>query len=171
MSLCGDGLIQQGSVCLASGDVPDAGDAAGDPSLEVLRYNEGYLTRGGKEIGSDTGFCDEVLRWKEGGCSHQNADAENASAQQAEARAGEAIENRTRFTKSLQSLGYSPTPSSANFVLVPVSDCAEAAGRLRTQGVAVRAFAALTGIGDALRISIGPWEMMQRCLDALAVRE
>ena len=87
------------------------------------------------------------------------------------ARVTEVKSNRERFSQSLTSLGYSPIPSSANFILIPVPNCADAAGRLRRQGVAVRAFAGLTGIGDALRITIGPWEMMERCLDALAVRE
>jgi histidinol-phosphate aminotransferase len=34
-------------------------------------------------------------------------------------------------------------------------------------GVAVRQLENLTGIGDALRISIGPWPMMEECLAAL----
>jgi histidinol-phosphate/aromatic aminotransferase/cobyric acid decarboxylase-like protein len=42
---------------------------------------------------------------------------------------------------------------------------------MRQRGVAVRPFAALPNIGDALRISMGPWPMLQACLDALdAVR-
>jgi histidinol-phosphate aminotransferase len=42
------------------------------------------------------------------------------------------------------------------------------AARLRERGLLVRAFAALPGIGDALRITVGPWTIMQRLLDALA---
>jgi histidinol-phosphate aminotransferase len=34
-------------------------------------------------------------------------------------------------------------------------------------GIGVRALPALPGIGDALRIGIGPWDMMELCLDAL----
>jgi len=39
--------------------------------------------------------------------------------------------------------------------------------RLRRLGVGVRALPALPGIGDAVRIGIGPWDMMERCLAAL----
>jgi histidinol-phosphate/aromatic aminotransferase/cobyric acid decarboxylase-like protein len=44
---------------------------------------------------------------------------------------------------------------------------------LRARGVAVRPFPALPHVGDALRISVGPWPMVQRLLDALepAMRE
>ncbi len=56
-SLAHDGLIQRGPVCLPSCDVPDAGDAARNPPLEVWRYNEAYLTRGGKEIGCEARVC------------------------------------------------------------------------------------------------------------------
>jgi histidinol-phosphate aminotransferase len=49
-----------------------------------------------------------------------------------------------------------------------VNDCGGVSGRLEEAGVRVRAFPNLSGIGDAIRIAIGPWELMQRCLDALA---
>ena len=77
------------------------------------------------------------------------------------------IVNRNRFTAQLVTLGLDPIPGSANFVLVPVADATATERRLRASGVAVRKFRRLTGIGDALRISIGPWPMMQQCLDAL----
>jgi histidinol-phosphate aminotransferase len=38
---------------------------------------------------------------------------------------------------------------------------------MRSAGVAVRPFEALPGVGDALRISIGPWPMMEAALHAL----
>jgi histidinol-phosphate aminotransferase len=61
-----------------------------------------------------------------------------------------------------------PLDSGANFVLVPVADSARIENSLRSSGIAVRRFNSLNRIGDALRISIGPWPMMQACLDALA---
>ncbi len=82
-------------------------------------------------------------------------------------RAEEAIANRERFSSELRALGYSPLPSSANFVLLPVSECDVTLGKLRAAGIAVRGFHALEGIGDAVRVTIGPWEMMQEWLDAL----
>jgi histidinol-phosphate/aromatic aminotransferase/cobyric acid decarboxylase-like protein len=58
-------------------------------------------------------------------------------------------------------------PSEANFVCVPVPDAQWAVETMRARGVSVRAFPGLPGIGDVLRISIGPWPMLERCLGAL----
>jgi histidinol-phosphate/aromatic aminotransferase/cobyric acid decarboxylase-like protein len=49
-----------------------------------------------------------------------------------------------------------------------VADAAAAAAAMRARGVAVRPFPGLSGIGDAVRITIGPWPMMERALAALA---
>jgi histidinol-phosphate aminotransferase len=43
----------------------------------------------------------------------------------------------------------------------------ELAARMREAGVSVRAFEALPGIGEAVRISIGPRKVMDVCLCAL----
>ena len=88
-----------------------------------------------------------------------------------EAHIREAVENRARFVDALRTRGLSPLPSDANFLLVPIANAVEIDTRMRKRGVAVRPFAALPGIGDALRISMGPWSMLSACLDALdAVR-
>jgi histidinol-phosphate/aromatic aminotransferase/cobyric acid decarboxylase-like protein len=79
-----------------------------------------------------------------------------------------AVEHRERFVDALRPLGLAPLPSSANFVLIPVPDEARAVCRAQECGVIVRAFVGLPGIGDALRITIGPWPVMERALDALA---
>ena len=84
-----------------------------------------------------------------------------------EACVSKTIENRERFKEALTNLGFSPLASAANFLLVPVAGAQPFDNRLRDAGIAVRRFNALTTIGDALRISIGPWEMLQECLDAL----
>ena len=84
------------------------------------------------------------------------------------ARAGEVPALRARFVASLSRLGLRALPSDANFVLVPVSDAAGVAGRMREAGVAVRALPGLPRIGDALRISIAPWPLLESCLLALA---
>ncbi len=78
----------------------------------------------------------------------------------------EAIALRRTFSEQLTSVGYPPLDSAANFVLVPVSDAASVESRMRLRGVAVRRFDGLSGIGDAVRISIGPREMMNVCFDA-----
>jgi histidinol-phosphate aminotransferase len=75
--------------------------------------------------------------------------------------------NRARFTERLRRMGLEPIESSANFVLVPVMDARRTGARMARSGIAVRQLENLTGIGDALRISIGPWPMMEECLAVL----
>lgn len=81
-------------------------------------------------------------------------------------RVAEVRANRARFVASLERLGLAPLPSDANFVLVPVQDAAALTRRMRRggSGVAVRPFVALPGIGDAVRITVGPWHMMESAL-------
>ena len=82
-------------------------------------------------------------------------------------RVNEVVANRLDFRAELAKRGLVSLESSANFVLVPVDDCGGTASRLERAGIRVRAMPDLAGIGDAIRIAIGPWDMMQRCLDAL----
>jgi histidinol-phosphate aminotransferase len=84
-----------------------------------------------------------------------------------QARAREAADNRDRLIARLVAMGQTPWPSRANFVLLPVADALAVAAHLLARRVAVRAFAALPGVGDAIRIGVGPWELMERCLEAL----
>ncbi len=83
------------------------------------------------------------------------------------AHAAQAVSLRERLVTALGNLGLSPLPSAANFVLVPVSDAVEIAARMRARGVAVRPLPELPRFGDALRITVGPWPMLEACLDAL----
>jgi histidinol-phosphate aminotransferase len=90
---------------------------------------------------------------------------------------------RTRLLGELRARGLSPLPSSANFLLLPVGEgkgvsmggaalgggAMAVTAALRERGVAVRPFPALPGIGDTIRISIGPAEEMDRFLSALDV--
>jgi histidinol-phosphate aminotransferase len=78
------------------------------------------------------------------------------------------VVNRSRFRSELAKRGIASLGSSANFVLVPVDDCGETSRRLEGVGIRVRALPGLSGIGDAIRIAIGPWAMMKRCLDELS---
>jgi histidinol-phosphate aminotransferase len=85
-----------------------------------------------------------------------------------EERVSEVRSERNAFTSALRAKGFAPLPSQANFVLVPVpGDAVAVAARMREHGVSVRAFSGLSGIGDALRISVGPAPWMQACLAAL----
>ncbi len=79
-----------------------------------------------------------------------------------------AIENRDRLTIELLKLDLDPMASSANFVCVPVPDCVAIGMAMREKGVGVRPFPNLPGVGDALRISVGPWPLVEQCVKTLA---
>ena len=53
-------------------------------------------------------------------------------------------------------------------MLVPIPGAARIATAMRASGVAVRPFAALPGVGDAIRITAAPWPELERALAALA---
>ncbi|HUF68808.1 MAG TPA: histidinol dehydrogenase [Longimicrobiales bacterium] len=79
--------------------------------------------------------------------------------------------NRSRLREALGLSGHDVLPSDANFVLIRLPPGAggaqNVADRLRRHGIGVRPFAALPGLGDCIRVTIGPWDMMQAFLDAL----
>lgn len=83
-------------------------------------------------------------------------------------RANDVITNRAKFRAELSKRAIASLESSANFVLVPVAACTATAGRLERAGIRVRALQGLAVIGDAIRVAIGPWDMMEQCIDALA---
>lgn len=78
-----------------------------------------------------------------------------------------AVETRERLAVALRRFGLEPLPSHANFLLVPVANITRVATALRASGVAVRAFPNLPSVGDSMRVSVGPWPMMERLLHAL----
>lgn len=101
--------------------------------------------------------------------------------------------NRDRLHAELECLGLRVWPSDANFLLVQAPESMPAppsresgstpamtapamtasgmaagfADALRAHGVAVRAFPALPGAGECVRISVGPWGMTERLLTAI----
>ncbi len=77
-----------------------------------------------------------------------------------------AVANRDRLADALRARGYAPLPSAANYVCVPMQNAVAFGAALRERGVAARPFESLPHIGDALRISVGPWELLQQFLDA-----
>ena len=82
----------------------------------------------------------------------------------------EARESRRRLVEELEERGFRPPTSGANFVLVPLDegkDAARLTAELRDEGVAVRPFPALPGVGEAVRVTVGPWSLMERFLEAL----
>jgi histidinol dehydrogenase len=82
-------------------------------------------------------------------------------------RVAEVKASRAEFLRALEIAKIKALPTSANFVLIPIENAEAIADRMREDGVSVRAFPKLVGIGDALRISIGPVALMDRCLTAL----
>jgi histidinol-phosphate aminotransferase len=81
--------------------------------------------------------------------------------------ASEAVDIRERFAATLRERGFDPIPSAANFLLVPVADAVRIAAAMRQRGIAVRPYPGLRGIGDALRITVAPWPVMERVLSEL----
>jgi histidinol-phosphate aminotransferase len=79
----------------------------------------------------------------------------------------EVRELRPRFAAELRAIGLAPLPSQANFLCVPVNDARAIAGKLLTQGIAIRPLVGVPGIGDALRIGLGPWPMLERVINGL----
>jgi len=82
----------------------------------------------------------------------------------------ECVANRSRLDRALVERGLDPVPSHANFVLfrAPGGRARADALALRSRGVAVRPFPGDMPDGsDALRVTVGPWPMMDRFLDAL----
>jgi histidinol-phosphate aminotransferase len=76
-----------------------------------------------------------------------------------------AIDVRERLTARLRAEAFSPMPSAANFVCVPVAQCVAVGQAMRTRGVAVRPFPALPHVGDTLRMSVGPWPLVEQMLE------
>jgi histidinol-phosphate aminotransferase len=81
---------------------------------------------------------------------------------------------RGRFGDALVEMGLDVVPSHTNFVLVPVKEPVRIATALRERGIAVRPFtlpqiseALAATSGGALRITIGPWEILEPTLAAL----
>ena len=80
----------------------------------------------------------------------------------------ECLANRERLFGELERRGLRPQESHANFLLVaaPSGSAAEDAIALREQGVQVRPFKEMPDLGDALRVTVGPWPLLERFLEA-----
>ncbi len=70
---------------------------------------------------------------------------------------------RDRLLESLKSHGANPLPSSANFIMLPVPvPAVDAAADFRARGISVRSFSNVPGLGEALRITVGPLPVVER---------
>jgi histidinol-phosphate aminotransferase len=82
-------------------------------------------------------------------------------------RVADVRSNRRRLQQELAARGVRTWPSDANFVLLQVPGAAgDWNGRLRARGVAARPFASLRHAGECLRVTLGPWPLMERFLAA-----
>ena len=82
----------------------------------------------------------------------------------------ECVEIRGRTHKALLERGLEPERSFANFILfrAPSGNAVEHAQAMRREGVAERPFPGEWSDGsDALRVTVGPWPLMERFLAAL----
>jgi len=80
------------------------------------------------------------------------------------------VVNRSRVEGALAQRGLDLVPSRANFVLfrAPGGEAIADARALRARGVAVRPFPGDMPDGsDALRVTVAPWPLMERFLEAL----
>lgn len=75
--------------------------------------------------------------------------------------------SRTLLQDELGARGIGFIPSHANFVLVPVPDASAVLLELAERGLAVRGFTGLPGVGDAVRVTVGPQPAMTAVADAL----
>ena len=79
--------------------------------------------------------------------------------------------NRTRLMEALAALDLECVPSEANFLLVRLPagcNAIEMNDILRQRGVAARPFPQLRGFGECIRVTIGPWPLLETFLQAFA---
>ncbi len=81
----------------------------------------------------------------------------------------ECLTNRERLREELSARGLEPLESHANFLLLaaPSGSAADDAAALRERGVQVRPFTGIPGIGEGLRVTVGPWPLLERFLTAI----
>ncbi len=89
----------------------------------------------------------------------------------------EAVANRRRLAGELRSRGFDVLEGAANFVLAGTDrssgrggserDAADLKAGLADRGFGVRAFHGLDGVGDAIRVTVAPWPVLEAFLSAL----
>ncbi len=152
-------------------------EAAGSDRLVVLRTFSKAFGLAGMRVGYAVGPADLIREIQKSRGPYKVGGIAEAAALYALGRGFERVrstvegtkENRDRLSHALGERGFDPLPSSANFLLVPVEGASarDWAALLRTAGVEVRPFGGLPLIGEAIRITIGPWALMAGLLTAL----
>ncbi len=153
------------------------GEAAKSSRLLVLRtFSKGYGLAG-LRVGFAVGPAEVILEVeKSRGPYKVSGLAESAAVSALEDEEGwvpkvvtKVKNQRDRLREELEHRGWAPLPSGANFLLLPLRGrtAAGVTAELRESGVAVRPFPDLPGIGESIRVSIGPREQIDRFLRAL----
>jgi histidinol-phosphate aminotransferase len=83
------------------------------------------------------------------------------------ARVAETIANRQQLAGRLAALGLPALPSGANFLFAPTPRAVALERSLWERGVGVRLYTGLRGIGDAIRMTVGPSYLMASLIQAL----
>jgi len=81
----------------------------------------------------------------------------------------ECLDNRDRLGGELERRGLQALESHANFILfgAPSGSAAADNDALRQHGVTTRPFTGIPELGEGLRVTVGPWPLLERFLDAL----
>jgi histidinol-phosphate aminotransferase len=81
----------------------------------------------------------------------------------------ECLDNRDRLRGELDGRGLTTLASHANFILcgAPSGSAAADNDALRKHGVTTRPFMEIPGLGEGLRVTVGPWPLLERFLTAL----
>ena len=79
------------------------------------------------------------------------------------------ITNRAKLRAELVERDLPPLDSSANFLLIPAPTGSARTDALafRKRGIAVRPFPSMPDLGDGLRVTVGPWPLMEAFLSVL----
>ena len=79
----------------------------------------------------------------------------------------EIVACRERLVAELRRRGGDPLPSSANFIMLPVpAPAVEVTREMIARGIAVRPFPNVPGVGEALRVTVGPPPVIERFIEA-----
>ncbi len=84
----------------------------------------------------------------------------------------ECLDNRDRLRGELEKRGLRTLESHANFLLAAAPSGSAKADNdaLREHGVTTRPFTEIPELGEGLRVTVGPWPLLERFLEALDLR-